>query len=52
MLSCWGKALLCRELTSDGEEVCEAIQLENRSRHERLQVTGHLRVGACELVNI
>ena len=50
MLFCWGEILLCRERASNGGEVREATQLEKRSQHERLQVAGHLRVGACELV--
>ena len=47
MLSCLGKVLLCQEGASDGE-VYEATQLENWSRHEQLQIAGHLRLGACE----
>lgn len=51
-ITCWGKVLLCRERASDGGEIREATQLENQPRHEWLQVTRHLWVGACELVNI
>ena len=47
-----GGVLLCREQPSNGGDVREATQLENRTRHERLQVARHLQVGACELVNM
>jgi len=50
MLSCYGYLLLCREQASNRRQVREAMQLENPTQHEGLQVAG-TRLGALSLCN-